>query len=156
MGGLDWSETLGIHIIVQNLVLYSIIRLYNETGNVNGAYRNVVYRNVIKKKPWFNHPFIWDNFPPMGTSTWYNAHITGRGLARPPGQNARRLSLIQIMWPKCAISSFNTNYADSTSILNKKFEWLPHKTLSLKTIMWVLYWYNVIQNVVSFLYYIVS
>ena len=50
--------------------------------------------------------------------------LTGRGLARPLGQNARHgnhLSLFQITWTKCAMSNFHHNCTISASRLNKMY-----------------------------------
>ena len=114
-----------IHIIVLNDVTYET-RMDIQWKPV--ICMNVIYRNDMKGckvKRWLNHRFERESpctrpFSPYVNVNSIQDRITGRGLAKPRGRmHGGHLSLIQITWTKCAMSSFNTNCAGSTSGLNK-------------------------------------
>ena len=94
----SWFGTIWLFSIPQHEKhLFFLQDSYSYTTkncNVNIIFRNVVCKNVQWNDGWTivlkENRLMQDPFSPMWTSTRYNVRITGRGLARPPGQNTQR------------------------------------------------------------------
>ena len=148
----------GIHIIKRNDASYETYMAKRRktvmwTYVTEATYRPTKTYSKTMVEPSFQMRVVsYETLLPQCERHSIQGYLTGRGLARPSWQNARRPAVThsdQMTWTKCAMSTLSGfDCADSTSGLNKMH--VNGCRTKRFCAMWMSYWYNDIQNIVSY------
>ena len=126
----------------------------NWTWHIEMMYTETYRETMVEPSFWMRVIMYEIPFPNVNVNSIWRSYNRA-GLSKTTGAECPEvtMSLIHITWKKSAQCPVLILAAYIQPLHRTKWRWLSNKTFSPKTIMWMLYWYNVQNN---FLYDIIS